>query len=77
MVNRPQKRRPNKQAGSAPLVFLAIWANPPLIRESLPLTAADCASPTSSKNVRNQRKPKFGYQDTGGQTARIPGITRF
>jgi len=45
--------------------------------ELLPLTAADCATSTSETTSENQRKSKFAYRASGGQTARIPGITRF
>lgn len=44
--------------------------------ELLPLTAADCAS-TSETTSKNQRKSKFAYRTTGGQTAPLPGITRY
>jgi uncharacterized membrane protein len=43
----------------------------------LPLTAAECASSTSETTSENQRKSKIPHPATGGQTARIPGITRF
>src|SRR5271167_3652327 len=42
----------------------------------LPLTAAECASSTSETTSENQRKSKIPHPATGGQTARIPGITR-
>jgi hypothetical protein len=45
--------------------------------ELLPLTAADCASSTSETTSENQRKSKIPHPATGGQTATIPGITRF
>jgi hypothetical protein len=45
--------------------------------ELLPLTAADCASSTSETTSENQRKSKIPHPATGGQTAPIPGITRF
>ena len=43
----------------------------------LPLTAAECASSTPETTSENQRKSKISHLATGGQTARIPGITRF
>ena len=43
----------------------------------LQLTAAECASSTSETTSESQRKSKIPHPATGGQTARIPGITRF
>src|SRR5271170_4575645 len=63
------------------MVFCVAWARNPtpenLGSERLPPMAAGRASSTSETTSENQRKSKIPHPATGGQTARIPRITRF